>query len=423
MAVRIVLGTQWGDEGKGKIVDLLSANADIVARYQGGANAGHSIVINGSKIILHLIPSGILHDQTLCVIGNGVVVDPQALFEEIESLAANGITTDGRLLISDRAHLIMPYHQAMDAAKEQTYKIGTTGRGIGPAYVDKANRTGVRMVDLLNDDVLVKKIRDNVDEKNLILKNIYNQPTLNADHIIDKYREYARKLQPYIIDTSFYLHKAIQSNKQILIEGAQGTLLDMDFGTYPFVTSSNPISGGACVGLGISPMVIDEVIGIIKAYTTRVGSGPFPTEENYEMGELLRKLGNEFGATTGRPRRCGWFDLVVARHAIRLSGIQKLAITKLDVLDSLEEISICTAYKCGNKRIEDFPADVTILEQCEPEYTTMPGWKTSTREARTFEDLPKNAQKYLQTIEKMTGTRASIISVGEDRNQTIVRDA
>ncbi len=421
MSVRIVLGTQWGDEGKGKIVDLLSSDVDIVARYQGGANAGHSIVIGGKKIILHLIPSGILHDRTTCIIGNGVVIDPAALFEELACLAENGISVKDRLLISDRAHLIMPYHKSLDAAKEKAYKIGTTGRGIGPAYVDKANRTGVRMVDLLNDDVLVSKIKDNVIEKNLVLEKIFEYDTLDPDSIISEYRDYAARLREYIEDTSIYLDEAITAGKNILIEGAQGTLLDMDFGTYPYVTSSNPVSGGACVGLGIAPTIIEDIIGIIKAYTTRVGHGPFPTEEPGEMGDMLRKLGSEFGATTGRPRRCGWFDLVVAKHAIRLSGINKLAVTKLDVLDTLDEIKICTGYKYKKQRIENFPADLTILEASEPEYIVVPGWKESTREVTEYNSLPENAKKYLATIEDMTQTRVAIISVGEDRDQTIYR--
>ena len=422
MSVRIVLGTQWGDEGKGKIVDILSAESDIVARYQGGANAGHSIVINDEKIILHLIPSGILHEKTICVIGNGVVVDPEALLDELASLETHGIYAERRLLISDRAHIIMPYHKAMDAAKEKMYKIGTTGRGIGPAYVDKANRTGIRMIDLLNDIELARKIESNVAEKNALLKCIYHQPSLDAKQILKQYREYANQLRPFIADTSLYVHNAIQKGKRILIEGAQGTLLDMDFGTYPFVTSSNPLSGGACVGLGIAPTMIDNVTGIIKAYTTRVGHGPFPTEETGEMGETLRRLGHEFGATTGRPRRCGWFDLVIARHAIRLSGIDRLAITKLDVLDSLEEIKICTAYRYKNEQIEEFPADITILEKCTPEYITMPGWKTSTRDVVSYDELPENARRYLGTIQDMTQTPVSIVSVGENRSQTIFCD-
>lgn len=423
MSVKIVVGAQWGDEGKGKIIDLLSEKADIVARYQGGANAGHTVVINGEKYILHLIPSGILHENTVCVIGNGVVIDPHALLEEVEFLSSKGIDITGRLFISHRAHLIMPYHKLLDQAKEtkdKQNKIGTTGRGIGPAYVDKVNRMGIRIVDLLDGETLKVKLKRNIEEKNEILKKIYQKDELDVHQIIDEYLEFDQKIDPFVKDISTFLNDAIKENKRILLEGAQGTLLDIDFGTYPYVTSSNPISGGACSGVGIGPTKIDTVLGVIKAYTTRVGMGPFPTEIHDEENINLRGLGDEYGATTGRPRRCGWFDAVIANFAVQVNGIDSLAVTKLDVLDSLDEIKICVAYKYDDKLLKTFPSEQRILENCQPVYETFPGWRQKTSAARSYDELPANAKTYLDAIRNLSQTDISIISVGSDREQTIV---
>lgn len=425
MSVNVIIGSQWGDEGKGKIVDLLSKDADVVARYQGGANAGHSIVLQREKYILHLIPSGILHPQTMCIIGNGVVVDPVVLLDEIKFLESKGVKVSGRLLISHRAHLIMPYHKLLDQAQEDfptEDKIGTTGRGIGPAYVDKVNRTGIRVVDLLDKETLTQKIELNINQKNQILEKIYKRDRLDAESITKEYLSFDKKIDEYITDISIYMDQAIRDGKKILVEGAQGTLLDIDFGTYPYVTSSNPVSGGACTGLGIGPTRIDRVIGIIKAYTTRVGHGPFPTEFLKDMADQMRELGEEYGATTGRPRRCGWFDAVIANYAVHINGLNCFALTKLDVLDTLSEIKICTHYRFGQKRITNFPAEQRILKQCQPEYITLPGWNLSTKDIKHFEDLPANAKSYIETIESLVRIPVSIISVGPDRDQTITRD-
>ena len=423
MSVKIVVGAQWGDEGKGKIVDLLSEQVDIVARYQGGANAGHTIVIDGEQYILHLVPSGILHENTICVIGNGVVIDPLALLEEIEFLKSKGISVDGRLWISHRAHLIMPYHKLLDQAKESKdadRKIGTTGRGIGPAYVDKVNRMGIRIVDLLDRDTLKEKLRTNIKEKNEILKKIYEEKEIDVNSIINEYLDFDKKIDPYIKDVSTFLNESLKNDKQILLEGAQGTLLDIDFGTYPYVTSSNPTSGGACAGVGIGPTKIESVLGVIKAYTTRVGMGPFPTEIDDEENFDLRDLGGEYGATTGRPRRCGWFDAVIANFAVQVNGLDSFALTKLDVLDSLEEIKVCVAYKYKEKTITTFPSEMRILENCEPVYESFPGWQQPTSEIRSYQDLPANAKAYLDAIKDLTQTDISIISVGSGREQTIL---
>jgi adenylosuccinate synthase len=422
MSVQVIVGAQWGDEGKGKIVDLLSENADIVARYQGGANAGHTVVIGGEKFVLHLIPSGILQPNTTCVIGNGVVIDPAALLHEIELLTKQGIQVRGRLLISHRAHLVMPYHKLLDQSKEETpvqKKIGTTGRGIGPAYVDKAHRMGIRIVDLLDVETLKEKIRQNLQEKNAILSAVYGKAPLEAEAILQEYRQFDEQIDPYVTDTSRHLNQAIAAGKTILCEGAQGALLDMDFGTYPYVTSSNPTSGGACTGLGIGPTKINQVMGVIKAYTTRVGLGPFPTEIQGERGEQLRSLGHEYGATTGRPRRCGWFDAVVANYSAQINGVDTWTLTKLDVLDTFAEIKLCVAYRYRGKELKSFPAEIHILENCEPVYETFPGWQQSTIHARRFEALPRPAQDYLKAIEQITATPIRIISVGSDREQTI----
>ena len=423
MSVKIIVGAQWGDEGKGKIVDLLSEQVDIVARYQGGANAGHTIVIDGEQYILHLVPSGILHENTVCVIGNGVVIDPLALLEEIEFLKSKDISVDGRLWISHRAHLIMPCHKLLDQAKESKdaeRKIGTTGRGIGPAYVDKVNRMGIRIVDLLDRDTLKSKLRTNIKEKNEILKKIYEEKEIDVDEIINEYLEFDKKIDPYIKDVSTFLNESLKNGKKILLEGAQGTLLDIDFGTYPYVTSSNPTSGGACAGVGIGPTKIESVLGVIKAYTTRVGMGPFPTEIGDEEDFDLRDLGGEYGATTGRPRRCGWFDAVIANFAVQVNGLDSFALTKLDVLDSLEEIKICVAYKYDGKTMTTFPSEMRILENCEPVYESFPGWQQPTSEIRSYQDLPARSKSYLEAIKDFTQTDISIISVGSGREQTIL---
>ncbi|MCG8608177.1 adenylosuccinate synthase [bacterium] len=423
MSVEIVVGSQWGDEGKGKIVDLLSESADIVARYQGGANAGHTIVIDGQKYILHLIPSGILHKNTTCAIGNGVVIDPVALLEEIAFLESKGIQVKDRLFISHRAHLIMPYHKLLDQAKENKdaeRKIGTTGRGIGPAYVDKVNRMGIRIVDLLDRDTLESKLRRNVVEKNEILRKIYRSEEMDVERMVNEYLEFDEKIASYVRDVSTFLNDAIKQDQRILLEGAQGTLLDVDFGTYPYVTSSSPTSGGACSGVGIGPTKISRVIGVVKAYTTRVGMGPFPTEIGDDEGVNLRELGDEFGATTGRPRRCGWFDAVIANFAVQVNGIERFALTKLDVLDSLDEIKVCVAYEYGGRRLTTFPSEIRILENCKPVYESYPGWKQSTSEVRHYDDLPKNARQYMDAIRNLTGTDLSIISVGSGREQTVM---
>ena len=423
MSVKIIVGAQWGDEGKGKIVDLLSEQVDIVARYQGGANAGHTIVIDGEQYILHLVPSGILHENTVCVIGNGVVIDPLALLAVFEFLKSKGISVAGRLWISHRAHLIMPYHKLLDQAKESKdaeRKIGTTGRGIGPAYVDKVNRMGIRIVDLLDRDTLEEKLRTNIKEKNEILKKIYREKEMDVDQIINEYLDFDKKIDPYIKDVSTFLNESLKDGKQILLEGAQGALLDIDFGTYPYVTSSNPTSGGACAGVGIGPTKIESVLGVIKAYTTRVGMGPFPTEIGDEEDFDLRDLGGEYGATTGRPRRCGWFDAVIANFAVQVNGLDSFALTKLDVLDSLEEIKICVAYKYDGKTMTTFPSEMRILENCEPVYESFPGWQQPTSEIRSYQDLPANAKSYLEAIRNLTQTGISIISVGSGRQQTIL---
>lgn len=422
MPVEIVIGAQWGDEGKGKIVDLLSEEADIVARYQGGANAGHTVVFGGKKYILHLIPSGILHESTVCVIGNGVVIDPASLIEEIKMLEIENISIKGRLFISHCAHLIMPYHKLLDQAKESSgteLKIGTTGRGIGPAYVDKASRTGIRIVDLLDRKTFKDKLQRNINQKNEILSKIYHKAELDAEKIIEEYLAFDKLVDPYITDTSRYLNKAITDDKHIICEGAQGTLLDVDFGTYPFVTSSNPISGGACTGLGLGPTKIDRVIGVVKAYTTRVGEGPFPTEFDEKASDQVRTLGDEFGATTGRPRRCGWFDAVLARYSVQVNGIDAWALTKLDVLDTLEEINICTGYEWDGRIHASFPTSLQQIKAAKPVYQSYPGWLAKTSGLKRFDDLPKNARHYIRAIEALTNTPVKILSVGSNREETI----
>lgn len=429
MPVQIIVGAQWGDEGKGKIVDHLSENADIVARYQGGANAGHTVVVptrtpNGitsKEYVLHLIPSGIFHKHVTCVIGNGVVLDPVALMAEIDQLHQLGIDVKGRLLISHNAHLIMPYHKLLDSIREQgEEKIGTTGRGIGPAYIDKYARTGIRVVDLLDRDILGKKLKRNIEEKNQILSKLYNSKELDVDAMIHEYQEFDKKIDEYVTDTSLYLHNALKKKKKILAEGAQGALLDVDHGTYPFVTSSNPTSGGACTGLGIPPTAIESVVGVVKAYSTRVGNGPFPSELNDTTGKLLRTTGGEYGATTGRPRRCGWLDIVSLRYSLRINGIQKIAITKLDVLDQFEEIKVCVGYTVGRKKVQNFPTDLHMLELVQPQYRTFEGWKSTTSGVRSYSKLPLRARAFIEAMATLLQTKVWMVSVGARRDQTLV---
>lgn len=426
MSVTVIVGSQWGDEGKGKIVDLLSRKAEYVARYQGGANAGHTIVINKKQTILHLIPSGILTEGVKCIIGNGVVIDPIAFMEEITMLEENSIDVKGRIFISHKAHLIMPYHKMLDQARESKQSagnaIGTTGRGIGPAYIDKSRRAGIRIVDLLDRKGFEEKLRANLAEKNDILKKIYGYDELEVEPIINAYLKYDKLMDPYITDTTLLINEEIAAGKNILVEGAQGALLDIDHGTYPFVTSSNPTSGGACTGLGIPPTSINKIIGVAKAYCTRVGNGPFPTELNDETGKNIQTTGAEFGATTGRPRRCGWLDLVALKYSVMINGISELAITKIDVLDSFPEIKLCTGYKIGEKTLKTFPIDIESFERIEPVYKTFPGWNQSLHGITKFEELPENTIKYLREIEVYTGAKVKIISLSPERDDTIFVD-
>jgi adenylosuccinate synthase len=421
MPVQIIVGAQWGDEGKGKIVDILSENADIVARYQGGANAGHTVCIGEKTHVLHLIPSGIFHPHITCVIGNGVVLDPAALMSEIDQLQAAGVQTSGRLLISHNAHLIMPYHKQLDSIREEGVgKIGTTGRGIGPAYIDKFMRIGIRIVDLLDRDVLAKKLKSNIQEKNEILSKVYGKTAIDVDAIISEYQEFDKKIDEYVTDTPLYLNQALRQGKRIIAEGAQGALLDVDHGTYPYVTSSNPTSGGACTGLGIPPTAVNSIMGVVKAYCTRVGNGPFPTELLDETGTKLRTIGHEYGATTGRPRRCGWFDAVAARYSAMVNGLTTIAVTKLDVFDDFEEVRICTGYEYRGKRLKTFPTDIKSLEHITPVYETFEGWRTPLSGITTPAQLPQKAQRYLEALARLSGTTPWIVSVGPRRDQTLM---
>ena len=420
MSVSILVGSQWGDEGKGKIVDILSEKFEIVVRYQGGANAGHTIRIGEDQFILHLIPSGILRENVACVIGNGVVIDPQALLDEIKLLEESGINIKGRLFISHNAHLIMPYHKLLDSISEKgTQKIGTTGRGIGPCYIDKYARKGIRIVDLLDKIELEKKIRANIEEKNNILSKLYDHEKLNVEEIVEEYLKFDEAIDQYITDVPHYLHTEMGKGKSVLLEGAQGTLLDIDHGTYPFVTSSSPVSGGACTGSGIPPTKIDSVIGIVKAYTTRVGNGPFPTELLDDDGENLRKWGAEFGATTGRPRRCGWFDAFLLRYSTMINGIDEVAITKLDVLSELKNIKVCVAYEINGKRLNSFPTDSKKLDQVKPVYETLKGWQKDITDVTSYDDLPQLTKDYLKFMSDFCGFKIRFISVGPKRKQTI----
>ncbi len=422
----VVLGAQWGDEGKGKIIDFMSSVADVVVRYQGGNNAGHTVVLGEKKYVLHLIPSGILHRGRSCVIGNGVVIDPGYLLEEMGYLKKNGINLDGNLRISENAHVIMPYHKLLDRLAEEksskSGKIGTTSRGIGPCYTDKAARLGIKMADLLNKNVLVEKVRASLEVKNYLITKYYGSKGFNASEVVKEYLAYGAKLKKFIGNTYVLLQHAAANNKKILFEGAQGTMLDVDFGTYPYVTSSNPTAGGACTGAGFSPSLINKVIGVTKAYTTRVGEGPFTTEMPVEMNEEFRGRGNEFGATTGRPRRCGWLDMVVLKHAHAVNGFHSLAVTKLDVLSGLNELMVCEAYRYRGKKFYDFPADIDVLRECTPVYRAVKGWKENICGINSFAKLPGNTKRYLDMITKISGVPVSMFSVGPDRDQTVITD-
>lgn len=420
----ILVGTQWGDEGKGKVIDILARKADFVVRYQGGNNAGHTVVVGDREYIFHLLPSGILHEQQTCVIGNGVVVDPEVLLQEINGLKAAGISIHGRLKISELAHVILPYHKILDKLREtkREHKIGTTGRGIGPCYADKINRCGIRMVDLLNPRIFKRKLRDNLNEKNDIFKKAFRHEGFDFEALYKKYIKYGTLFAPHICNTALLLNDAVRRKKDILFEGAQGTFLDIDFGTYPYVTSSSATAGGACVGTGISPVHIDEVVGVAKAYTTRVGEGPFPTELEPKFAAAMREKGNEFGATTGRPRRCGWFDCVMARESVMINGISKLAIMKMDVLDGLKTIKMCTAYTYKGKVFKEFPYDYEVLTNATPVYEDLPGWEKHAEKPRVYSELAPNARAYLERLEDILQTRITMVSVGSARSETIFTD-
>ncbi len=422
MANTCVIGLQWGDEGKGKIIDILAKDYDVIVRYQGGGNAGHTLIIGDEKFIFHLIPSGILHQGKKCVIGNGVVFDPNLFLDEIAGLTKKNIDVNENLFISDRAHVVFPYHKKLDLLLEKqkgNSMIGTTGRGIGPCYTDKISREGIRIADLLNKECFKGKLKKTVEDKNRIFVNLYNEGPVSWEGIYKEYCAYADKIAPFVCDTADLMAMAIDDNKRILFEGAQGSLLDVDFGTYPFTTSSNSTAGGISSGIGVSPRQIHNIIGITKAYTTRVGSGPFPTEVDGEQGEHIRNKGGEFGSTTGRPRRCGWFDAVAIRHSVRISGVDSLIVTKLDVLDDQETISICTGYKYNEKFYNTFPADIDVLNNCVPVYEEVAGWCEDTSNVRSTENLPENARSYIKTIENIVGVKVKMISVGPERSQII----
>jgi len=420
MANVVIVGAQWGDEGKGKIVDLLTRYADLVVRFQGGSNAGHTIVLKGEKFVFHLIPSGILYKNKKCIIGSGVVLDPAVLIQEIDELRKRGyLKDDSQLMISEETHLILPYHRRIDAAREKTFKIGTTGRGIGPAYEDKVARCGIRVVDLLDEKIFREKLEANLIRKNAYLSQVLNEKGFEFSEILDEYLQYKNRLEGYVKNTSLILHEAIKKGKHILFEGAQGALLDVDHGTYPYVTASNTLAGNACLSSGIGPTMIKSVIGVAKAYTTRVGEGPFPTELRDDLGEKIRQKGGEYGATTGRPRRCGWFDAVVVNHSIRLNGIREMVITKLDVLNDFDSIKICVGYRADGKVFRHVPSDLELLKRSDPVYEEMKGWKTEIKGARDVKDLPPQARQYLKRIEKLIGTRMAMLSVGSERSETV----
>ena len=422
MSSVVVMGTQWGDEGKGKIVDHLAEQAQVVVRYQGGNNAGHTVVVKGVESKLNLLPSGVLYPGKTCIIGNGVVVDPAHLLKEINAMKARGIDMAG-LQISNRAQVILPYHRMMDEADEESRgdaKIGTTKRGIGPCYVDKNSRVGIRFVDLMDSEEFALRLKHNLILKNRILSEIYGKQPLDYDQVLEEYLGYAEELRPYVTDTIFTLHEALKLGEKILYEGAQATMLDLDYGTYPYVTSSHPIAGGVCIGAGVGPSTIDKVIGVVKAYTTRVGEGPFVTELHDDTGNLIRERGHEYGTTTGRPRRTGWLDTVVVKYACQLSSIDCLAITRLDILDTLPTLKICTGYLYKGKPLNEYPASLKVLGEVEPVYEALPGWQADITGIRRYEDLPLNARRYVERLSELSGARLGIVSVGPDREQTIV---
>lgn len=421
MSATALVGAQWGDEGKGKTIDILASRADMVVRAMGGSNAGHTVVTDGVTYKLHLIPSGILYRGTICVVGNGTVISPSVILKEIRGLKDHGVSMDN-LRIDARAHVILPYHVAMDELSEKSLgkgDIGTTKNGIGPCYMDKAERVGIRMCDLINPGIFREKLYRNVAVKNKVLAALYGAEPMNADEIFEEYCEYAKKLAPYVCDTSVLVYDAIRAGKKVLFEGAQGALLDLDVGTYPFVTSSHPTSGGFCVGSGIGPTLIDEVIGVCKSYTTRVGKGPFPTELFGEMGEHIRRTGFEYGTTTGRPRRCGWLDTVILRFAVRVNGLTSLAVNKLDTLTGIDKLKVCVAYVKNGVKIENFPCDISDLEGCEPVYVEVDGWKEDIENVRSYYDLPAAAKAYIELIEREAGVPVKMIGVGPDREQNI----
>ena len=421
----VVVGTQWGDEGKGKITDFLSANAEVIARYQGGDNAGHTIVIDGKKFKLHLIPSGIFFPEKISVIGNGVVINPKSLVKELAYLHEEGVSTDS-LRISDRAHVILPYHIELDRLQEESKgenKIGTTIKGIGPAYMDKAARVGIRIADLLDREVFAERLRINLEEKNRQFTKLYDAEALSFDDIFEEYYEYGQQIKQYVTDTSVILNDALDNGKRVLFEGAQGVMLDIDQGTYPFVTSSNPVAGGVTIGSGVGPSKIDKVVGVCKAYTSRVGDGPFPTELFDEVGDRIREVGHEYGTTTGRPRRVGWFDSVVMRHSRRVSGITNLSLNSIDVLSGLDTVKICVAYDLDGERIDYYPASLEQLKRCKPIYEELPGWSEDITGVRHMDELPENARNYVRRIGELVGVRISTFSVGPDRDQTNILES
>lgn len=422
--VEAIIGAQWGDEGKGRIVDSLGDRVEVFARYQGGANAGHTVIVDGEKYVFHLLPSGMLYSGKTCVIGNGVVIDPDQLLKELSDLQSNG-KDRSRLVISGSAHVVMPYHKKLDQAQEasrpQGSKIGTTGRGIGPCYVDKYNRCGIRVEDLMDPQALREKLQANLDDKNLLFTRIYDEAPMSFDEVYRQALSWGEALSPYVDDASLVIHRALEKGQTVLFEGAQGTLLDVDHGTYPMVTSSNPTSAGGCVGLGVAPQYINRVFGVVKAYLTRVGEGPFPTEDKGPMGQRLRDMGGEYGATTGRPRKCGWLDMVALNYAVRINGMTHMTLTKLDVLTGLEEIKVCVAYRVDGKETTDFSGNIRFLERVEPVYRVFPGWKEDISAARTFEELPEAARNYISFIEEETGIPAVLIGVGPARDEMILR--
>ncbi len=422
MASVIIVGTQWGDEGKGKIVDYLANKAQYVVRSQGGSNAGHTVVVDNIKYKLRLLPSGILHKDKVCIIGNGVVIEPKVFLSEIDGLIEKKVNMSN-LKISNRAHVLMPYHKILDELQEEDFgenKLGTTKNGIGPCYMDKASRLGIRIVDLMNKETFAKKLKFNVELKNKLLKKLYNHEGINYEELLKEYLEYADRLRPYVADTTTILNKAIKEKKNILFEGAQATMLDLDHGTYPFVTSSYPAAGGACTGSGVGPRKIDNVIGVVKAYSTRVGEGPFPSELFDDIGQFIRDKGGEYGTVTGRARRCGWLDACVIKYASYINGLDSVAITRLDILDELDKLKICVAYKYNGEILEDYPADLDILSKVEPVYEEFDGWKTSTANIREYDKLPENAKKYLKRLSEVIDTEISIVSVGAGRDETII---